>query len=117
MHFHYKNVCKTVWKVIKKYTAFDCKNKYIDKLIVNNTDITDFQQISDHFNNHFTSSVRNNCLPNRTRLDNIQIEGEESSIFLNPLNINEFLKIVKSLNNSMAVGCDNVRTHINNKNK
>lgn len=106
------NTCKAVWEVIKKYTTSDCINKIIDNLTIDNKDITDPQLICETFNNYFIDIVKDNCSPSLTLPNELNINNVESSIFLNPVGVQELLKITRELKNSHSVGYDDVRTDV-----
>lgn len=108
--------CKAVWNVIKKHTVTEPHNTNISKITVNNHDYTDPAIMADHFNEFFINTATNNNFDNgsgQLRLSSIKnIESNEKSIFLYPIQQRDLKYIIMSLNNSKASGYDGIRTDI-----
>ena len=69
----YKKNAKKTWDLIREVTfGYECKKTNVEKITVNDTEVTDPQLIADEFNNFFTkigSNISENILPTVTTPD------------------------------------------------
>lgn len=100
-----KNKCKTSWNIIKKEYGIAHNNEIIKEIIIEGNIITDQSQIANAFNKKFTFKKDNSNLRSR----NLN-SSNCSSIFLRPCSKDEIFKTIMTLNNTKAVGFDEVAT-------
>lgn len=103
---------KAVWNIIKKYSIDTLKPNEIDKIMINNSDVTDPHSIATCFNNFFIDIVHNNTTVDTKHKDLNHVKCNQNSMYITPVSIDELGKIVQSLKNSKSVGSDGIRTDI-----
>lgn len=106
-----KNKCKATWNIINnKHDVNDKHN--IDYLKMNDEIIDNPSDIANAFNNYFIDStnVPGNYQCNSSTLE--FIERNSASIFLNPTDENEIIKVINTLNNTNSTGHDAICTKV-----
>lgn len=105
-----KNRCRATWKLIKnKPESRD--SQYIEAINLDGIILDETDQIAAAFNNHFINTT-NIDITNSKNYGMINIKNIGNTIFLEPCTTNEIAKIIASLNNTRAVGYDDLSTHI-----
>lgn len=109
-----KNKCKASWDIIKGVTENKNMKQYIETIRVNNEDINHPHQIASHFNDFFIelSHVRDKTTVNRNHEVSISTSTNNNNMFLMPFSENEIINVIASLNNTQAVGFDEICTHV-----
>lgn len=106
-----KNKCKATWKLIKNKP--DCRDSQkIDAIKLNDTLIRDPEEIAEAFNNHFIDSTNIDITNSSKNRSTTNTSNVGNSIYLEPCTPNEISKIIASLNNTNAVGYDEISTQI-----
>lgn len=109
------NKIKTTWKIIKGETSqcqpfrnFELKNNDL-------TEITDPDAICTTFNNYFgeiaqslRSNFGNNNSNNISNNTQLPISIPTNSLYIKPVSEAEIIRIINELNNTTAVGCDDI---------
>lgn len=105
-----KNICSATWNIIK--------GKQSGKLPVTINEIyhKDYleknpQKICQLFNNFFLETVENNCKTKNNKGSTLKTQISKS-MFLKPVSVTEVIKTIATLNNTNAVGIDNISTNI-----
>lgn len=108
-----KNKCKATWSIIKSNVNNndDYKND-IKELIINDNKINNPNDICNEFNNYFIEMTNKSNLNNSNNISNIDISTNSDSIFLTPVNEQDVVKIINSLNDTNATGYDEITTKI-----
>lgn len=88
--------------------------QYIETIRVNNEDINHPHQIASHFNNFFIelSHVRDKTTVNRNHEVSISTSTNNNNMLLMSFSENEIINVIASLNNTQAVGFDEICTHV-----
>jgi exonuclease III len=106
-----KNKCKATWDIINnKDNVIDKHN--IEYLKINDVIIDHPSDIANTFNDHFIESTN---LPGGHQQDSIEVKfiaRTSVSIFLNPTDENEIVKIINTLNNTGSTGYDEICTKV-----
>ena len=112
-----KNNLKQTWKVLNGLLGGDRKKSFPDCFNINGTVIIDFKSITDGFNNFFTNIGPRwsngipdiNVSPNHF-LNNIP--SPQNSLFFNPTDHDEVVKICASLKASASPGYDDIKPDV-----
>ena len=87
-------------------------NKFIDKLRINNNISSNTENIANHFNDYFCSIGINlaNKIPSVPNLNHKHYMSQPNihSLFTNPVNDHEIIKIINSLKNGKSVGDEDI---------
>lgn len=98
------NTAKTMWKIInERRNKNKLKIKENIKLNINNTELSDPETISTHFNHHFASIGEQN---HRHAKGRPVIHRTVNTFFLNSVSFIEVNKIIKNLKNKKSCGFD-----------
>lgn len=103
------NRTKMAWRIINK-TKLNRPKEYLQKIKVNNSDISDPKLIANAFNDYFinkTSSITQNV-----ESKNCHIISRSTSMFMSPCTPADVFKIIKGLKNKRSVGYDGVSTKV-----
>lgn len=106
-----ENKSKMVWNIINSTikNQSSCKQYSIS---LNDTDITDKNQIANIFNNHFVNLPQQ--ISNSKATVNVPITTPhvEQTIFLEPVDESEVINVINNLKNSTSSGADNYSTSL-----
>jgi hypothetical protein len=110
-----KNVCKSVWDVIKhNVDNIGSKNDIKEIKQNDNTLIDNPVDICNEFNNYFINETNNCNFDDKTdfteAMRNVPICC--NSIYLTPVNENDIYKLIKNLKNTYSSGYDDIRTDV-----
>lgn len=104
-----QNKSKATWQIINNEINSTFRNRYIDKIEYDNKQMMEGTDIAEAFNNYFISigNKQNSCM---------QLTGNSNhindTIYLNPVNRNDIIKIIASLNNTNSEGHDGIATQV-----
>lgn len=105
-----KNKCKASWMIINNKTR-QANNSDI-KIKFNSNIISDPNDIGEIFNNYYINLVESNKTNTPVNKVGTLTQAQPQSIFLSPSDPKEIMDIIKSLNNTTAVGYDCIPTSI-----
>lgn len=106
-----KNKSKAAWTIVKAQMAEKIFDANIDNVVINNNLITDKHQIAEVFNEKFID-LEKKSKDTTQKMPSISIQSVSETIFLNPVDEKECAGIIQSLNNTNAVGYDDINTTI-----
>lgn len=106
-----KNKCKAAWDIIKDKTNCFREGCSINNIVINNTSYNNANDIANKFNNYYTQLAVNDT-ENKDHIKQITTNNINHTLYLLPCGPDEIIKIVRSLNNTNAVGYDELMTKI-----
>ena len=108
---------KETWKILNNVVGRNKQTKLPDLFKdADGNKITDSNKIANNFNDFFTNigtKLANKISPpDSDYVSPLKSENKQNSIFLNPTNTDEIIKITKNLKSSNSSGIDNISTKL-----
>jgi hypothetical protein len=103
-----RNKCKATWTIIKREISNTDIKDHIEHIRTDNTIVTDTIKIAEIFNNHYIDSTLHETVNNSKPYKNTTV----NSMFLKPMTEKEVIMEIIGLNNTNAVGHDEINTKI-----
>ena len=105
-----KNKGKAIWDVVKRETGKVPNNSDTIELLNNGQIIKTPHEVAEIFNKYFANVSNLNTTHTYSRQSNLDLNYKvrNNTMFLTPVTLQEILKIVKNLKNSLACGVDEI---------
>ena len=103
----------STWKVVKDILCKQEKSKVIEKIVIENKELTSAEDIANAFNTYFANVGENQAKiidRHGTNFRNYLHSPSTSCIFLKPISCVEIINIVRSLKSSHSYGHDEIST-------